>query len=93
MWRGTPSSPVSISAPSGNFFYERVRFHHQGKWLLGMDDAGSDQKLTLIDRDGKSPVAEAKLGLMFDLWLSENADVCLTAGWDGLSKWSISSPS
>jgi hypothetical protein len=30
---------------------------------------------------------------MFDLWLSENADVCFTAGRDSVSKWSISSPS
>ena len=93
-WR---SGKLASELRGDNFFYERVRFHHQGKWLLGMGGAGSGQKLTLIDRDGKSPVAEAKpeakLAPMFDLWLSENADVCFTAGRDIVSKWSISSPS
>jgi len=86
-WR---SGKLASDFRGGNFFYERVRFHHQGKWLLGMGGAGSDPKLTLIDRDGKSQVAEAKLGLMFDLWLSEHSDVCFTAGRNSVSKWSIS---
>jgi len=86
-WR---SGKLTSDFRGGNFFYERVRFHHEGKWLLGMGGAGSDQKLTLIDREGKSPVAEAKLGVMFDLWLSKNSDVCFTAGRNSVSKWSIS---
>jgi WD40 repeat protein len=85
------SGKLASDFRGGNFFYERVRFHHDGQWLLGMGSAGSGQKLTLVDRDGLSSAAEADVkGVMFDLWLSKQSDVCFLAGRGSVTKWSIS---
>jgi WD40 repeat protein len=88
-WR---SGKLTSELRGGNFFYERVRFHHEHKWLLGMGGAGKGS-MTLIDRDGQKVAEANRKSVTCDMWLSKNSDVCLTAGWDGLSKWSISSPS
>ena len=86
------SGKLTSELRGGNFFYERVRFHHEHKWLLGMGGAGKGS-MTLIDRDGQKVAEANRKSVTCDMWLSKNSDVCLTAGWDGLSKWSISSPS
>lgn len=74
----------------GNFFYERVRFHHAGRWLLGAGGAGDGAKLVLFDLEKQTLLAEAKLpSPVFDLVLSATSDVCFTAGRGKVCKWSI----
>jgi len=65
----------------GNFFYERIRFHHEAKWLLGAGGAGSEQKLVFFDLEKKSMLREVKSPiLVFDLVLGERSDVLYTVG-------------
>jgi WD40 repeat protein len=65
----------------GNFFYERVRFHHESKWLLGAGGAGSEQKLVFFDLEKKSMLREVKSPiLVMDLALGERSDVLYTVG-------------
>ena len=65
----------------GNFFYERVRFHHEGKWLLGAGGAGSEQKLVFFDLEKKAMLRETKSPiLVFDLAMSETSDMLYAVG-------------
>jgi len=74
----------------GDFFYERVRFHHEGKWLLGAGSAGKDPKLVIFDLESKAMLGEvAAKSLVFDLALSEKSDVIYTTGRGRVAKWKV----
>lgn len=76
----------------GNYFYERVRFHHSGQGLLGAGGAGEGAKLVLFDLAKQTLLAEAKLpSPVFDIVLTESSDVCYTGGRGKVCKWAISS--
>ncbi len=65
----------------GNFFYERVCFHHAGKWLLGAGGAGSEQKLVFFDLEKNAMLRETKSPiLVFDMAMNEASDVLYTVG-------------
>lgn len=65
----------------GNFFYERIRYHHEGKWLLGAAGAGSEQKLVFFDLAKKAMLREVKSTiLVFDLVLTEQSDTLYAVG-------------
>lgn len=74
----------------GDFFYERVKFHHKGKWLLGAGGAGNGAKLVLFDLASQTLLAEAKLpSPVFDIAISESSDIGFTAGRGKVGKWSL----
>lgn len=78
----------------GDFFYERVAFHHAGHWLLGAGGAGntgSGQKLLFFDPKLKQAIHELKLGgLVFDMVLNETSEVLYTVGRGrGLIQWDL----
>ncbi|MFM7073879.1 MAG: WD40 repeat domain-containing protein [Planctomycetota bacterium] len=76
----------------GDFFYERVKYHPEGKWLLAAGGAGNGAKLALVDLANHSLLAEIKLpSPVFDIALAENAETCFTAGRGKLCQWSITS--
>ncbi|MCX7394916.1 MAG: hypothetical protein NTW75_12410 [Planctomycetales bacterium] len=65
----------------GNFFYERVQFHPNGVWLIGVGGAGAEQKIAVFDLVSKSAVhLEASPMLNFDFAMSEKADRLFTVG-------------
>lgn len=65
----------------GNFFYERVLFHPNGRWLLGVGGAGSEQKIVVFDLTSKESLhQEVSPMLIFDGALSEQGDTLLTVG-------------
>jgi WD40 repeat protein len=84
----------------GNFFYERVRYHHEGTWLVGAGGAGSGQKLVFFDLAKKEIAHAVNLGMLtFDLELSGKSDTIYVAGRRGVSnagtngtlvKWDLS---
>ena len=76
--KGTPTHDFRVG---GNFFYERIRFHHEAKWLLGAAGAGSEQKLVFFDLEKKAMLREVKSPiLIMDLVLSERSDALYTVG-------------
>ena len=74
----------------GDFFYERLKYHHEAKWLLGAGGAGNGPKLVLVDLANQSPLAEVKLpSPVFDIALTENSETCFTVGRGKICQWSI----
>ena len=68
----------------GNFFYERIKFHHEGDWLLGAAGAGSAQKLVFFDLDKEEIAHEVKSGMLtFDIEVSEASDTIYAVGRRG----------
>ncbi len=67
--------------PAGNFFFERVAFHPRGDRLLGAGGAGDGQQLVWFDLTTKEVAQQqASPMLVFDMTLSEQADVLITVG-------------
>jgi WD40 repeat protein len=70
----------------GNFFYERIKFHHEGDWLLGAAGAGSEQKLVFFDLDKEEIAHEVKSGMLtFDIAVSRSSDTIYAVGRRGSS--------
>lgn len=71
----------------GNFFYERVKFHHEGAWLLGAAGAGGGHKLVFFDLEKKEIAHQQNSGMLtFDLVMSKTSDTIYVAGRRGVSK-------
>ena len=76
----------------GDFFYERVAFHHEGHWLLGVGGVGNKgQKLLFFDLAQNEVIHEVKSGQgVFDMVLNETSDVLYTVGrGKGLIQWDL----
>ena len=75
----------------GDFFYERVAFHHDGDWLLGAGGAGSKQKLTFFDMAKNEVFHEVESKqVVLDMVLNETSEVLYTVGHDsGLIQWDL----
>ncbi|MFM9068920.1 MAG: WD40 repeat domain-containing protein [Planctomycetota bacterium] len=85
---------VAECQAGGDFFYERVKFHNEGKWLLGAGGAGNGAKLVLFDLASQALLAEVKLpSPAFDIALNESSDTCFTVGRGKVGKWAITSGS
>ena len=70
----------------GNFFYERVKFHHEHEWLLGAAGAGSQNKLVFFDLKKKEIAHQVSSGMLtFDLAVSPQSDTFYAAGRRGSS--------
>lgn len=68
----------------GNFFYERVCFHHEGRWLVGAGGAGSGQKIVFFDLERRAILYEAPSNmLVFDMALNATSDTLVTVGGKG----------
>jgi hypothetical protein len=78
----------------GNFFYERVAYHHQHEWLFAAAGSGSQQKFVFVDPDkGKVASAEPSPMLIFDHCLDASCQRMVTAGRKGkqgyIALWKI----
>ena len=70
----------------GNFFFERIKFHHRNEWLLGAAGAGSEQKLVFFDLDKKVIAHQMDSGMLtFDLVLGNASTTLFTVGRRGTS--------
>lgn len=68
----------------GNFFYERVKFHHDGDWILGAAGAGSEQKLVFFDLEKKEIAHQVASGMLtFDLEMGPASDTVYAVGRRG----------
>jgi WD40 repeat protein len=76
----------------GDFFYERVAFHHEGDWLLGAGGVGNTgQQLVFFDLAQNAVIHEAPSDQsVFDMVLNETSDVLYTVGrGKGLVQWNL----
>lgn len=76
----------------GDFFYERVAFHHEGHWLLGAGGVGNKgQNLLFFDLAKNEVIQETKSDQsVFDMVLNETSDVLYTVGrGKGLIQWTL----
>ena len=65
----------------GNFFYERLQFHHEGRWLVGGGGAGTEQKIAFFDLAGNKLLhAHASPLLVFDMTLDKSSQRLVTVG-------------
>ena len=70
----------------GNFFYERIKFHHENEWLLAAAGAGSEQKLVFFDLDKKEIAHQMESGMLtFDLVLGNDSATIYSVGRRGNS--------
>jgi WD40 repeat protein len=70
----------------GNYFYERVRFHPGGEWLVGAAGAGTDSKIVFFDLEKKEVAHEKASGMLtFDLELEPGSDAVYAVGRRGNS--------
>lgn len=68
----------------GNFFYERIKFHHGGNMVLAAAGAGSDHKLVFFDLDKKEIAYEVKIGMITrDIEVSRETDTIYVVGRRG----------
>ena len=78
-WRAAEKTHDFIDG--GNFFYERLQFHHEGRWLVGGGGAGTEQKIAVFDVEkGTLLDAVASPLLVFDMALSKRSDSLVTVG-------------
>ena len=70
----------------GNFFYERIKFHHEQQWLLGAAGAGTDQKLVFFDLNKNEIMHQMDAGMLtFDLAVGTESATLYTVGRRGNS--------
>ena len=70
----------------GNFFYERIKFHHENDWLLAAAGAGSEQKFVFFDLDKNEIRHQMDSGMLtFDLVLGNASSTIYSVGRRGNS--------
>ena len=57
----------------GNFFYENVQFHHEGKWLVATPGAGNAVNVNFFDLEGNQLIKKIDAARIYDMTLSEDS--------------------
>lgn len=82
-------SLVAEHAGGGNFFYEDVRFHHNGDWVVATPGAGNGTNVNFLHPAEPKVIKKSEGQRTYDMVMSENSDSLYVVGPKRIAKLGI----